>query len=280
MCFHVWCEVRQRVADGKHAAWGGRMGIALVVAMPRVILAIETSNPSAWETGHASRPGVALGRFGADGAVEVLGVRGLDATRPHDDELMPEIARVVEGAGLRPRDVTDVAVSAGPGGYTAVRLAVTTAKLIAESTGARAVAVPSALVAAWKAGDGLRARGIVRFAVAISSKGMTTHLSLFEVGVTGVRAVGEPRVVGAAELERALSGAKVLVGDRFLPEGIRSRALALSVEVIAPEFDPVACLLASVDLEAVDPVALLPIYAREPEAVTKWRELGKEKKKV
>jgi hypothetical protein len=126
----------------------------------------------------------------------------------------------------------------------------------------------------------LRARGIVRFAVAISSKGMTTHLSLFEVGVTGVRAVGEPGVVGAEELERALSGAKVLVGDRFLPEGIRARAAALGRRGIAPEFDPVACLHASVDLEAVDPVALLPIYAREPEAVTKWRELGKEKKKV
>jgi len=252
----------------------------LVVARPRVILAIETSNPSAWEAGQASRPGVALGRVGADGSVEVLGVRGLDATRPHDDELMPEIAKMVEGAGLRARDVTDVAVSAGPGGYTAVRLAVTTAKLIAESTGARAVAVPSALVAAWKAGAGLRARGVDRFAVAISSKGVTTHLSVCEVTSSGVRVVGEPCVVGAAELEKALGGASVLVADRFLPETIRARAAALGVEIIAPEFDPVACLHASVDMEAVDPVMLLPIYAREPEAVTKWRELGKEKKKA
>ena len=90
------------------------MGLALVVARPRVILAIETSNPSAWEAGQASRPGVALGRV--DGVVEVLGVAGLDASRPHDDELMPEIARLVAGAGLRARDVTDIAVSAGPGG--------------------------------------------------------------------------------------------------------------------------------------------------------------------
>jgi len=250
------------------------------VARPRVILAIETSNPSAWEAGQASRPGVALGRVGADGVVEVLGVAGLDATRPHDDELMPEIARVVEEAGLRARDVTDVAVSAGPGGYTAVRLAVTTAKLIAESTGARAVAVPSALVAAWKAGEGLRVRGVDRFAVAISSKGVTTHLSMFEIQSVDVRAAGEPRVVGAEVLEAALGGARVLVGDRFLPEGIRARAAALGVEIIAPEFDPVACLHASVDMEAVDPVMLLPIYAREPEAVTKWRELVKEKKKA
>lgn len=242
----------------------------------RIILAIETSNPSAWEPGQGSRPGVALGRM-EDRAVEVLGVAGLDPARPHDDELMVLIDALVRGSSLRPRDVTDIAVSVGPGGYTGVRLAVTTAKLMAEATGARAVAVASALVAAWTAAAMLRERGIdvARFAVAISSKGATTFLTGFEALEVGARALDDGAVVRGAELGAALRawGAKVLVADRFLPEAIRSEAALLGIEVIAPEFDPVACLRAAVELPAVEPVALVPIYAREPEAVTKWREL-------
>jgi tRNA threonylcarbamoyladenosine biosynthesis protein TsaB len=246
---------------------------------PRIILAIETSNPSAWEPGQGSRPGVALGRLSASGAMEVVGVRHLDATKPHDDELMPEIAALVAAAGLRPRDLTDVAVSAGPGGYTAVRLAVTTAKLIAEATGARAIPVPSSLVAAWGAAGVLRGRGASRFAVAISSKGETTHLSSFWVEAAGVKALDAGVVVSAEGVQAALEvyGCRVLVGDRFLPQALRAKVQSLGVEVLPPEFDPVACLRACVGVEAVEPVALAPIYAREPEAVTKWREMGKAK---
>lgn len=248
---------------------------------PRVILSIETSNPSAWEEGQSSRPGVALGRFQGGGALELLGVRPLDPKRPHDDELMPEIDALMSGMSLRPRDLTDVAVSVGPGGYTAVRLAVTTAKLIAEGTGARAVPVPSALVAAWGIAPALRAMGVARFAVAISSKGETTFLTCFEATAHGARAIDAGAVIRGTELEAALKAhsAVMLVGDRFLPLGIVESAAAAGVEVIAPEFDPVACLRASLDLGAVEPAALLPMYAREPEAVTKWRELGKGKAK-
>lgn len=249
----------------------------------RIILSIETSNPSAWEAGQGSRPGVALARL-AGGRLELLGVRGLDPTRPHDDELMPEIAGLVGGAGLRARDLTDIAVSAGPGGYTAVRLAVTTAKLLAEATGARAVPVPSALVAAWGAASGARARGIDRYAVAISSKGTSTHLTSFKAEREGARALDEGVIVQADELEKSLAahGSRLLIADRFLPAEVRERAAAMGVDVVAPEFDPVMCLRAAVmggaggaGLSPVDPLELLPIYAREPEAVTKWRAMGK-----
>jgi tRNA A37 threonylcarbamoyladenosine modification protein TsaB len=214
-------------------------------------------------------------------SLRVLGIRGLDPTKPHDDELMPEIAALLADAGLRARDVTDIGVSAGPGGYTAVRLAVTTAKLIAEATGARVVPVPSALVAAWGAAPKVDARGVDRFAVAISSKGVSTHLTSFEVVGEGARALDTGVIVEASGLEMGLAkhGARVLVGDRFLPSGIAERAAVLGVVLLAPEFNPVMCLRASMGLEAVEPLELLPMYAREPEAVTKWRELGKAKAK-
>ena len=51
-----------------------------------------------------------------DGAGNVH-VELLKASARHDDELMPAIERLVEKAGLTPRDLEAVGVSIGPGGY-------------------------------------------------------------------------------------------------------------------------------------------------------------------
>jgi len=64
-----------------------------------------------------------------------------------------------------------------------------------------------------------------------------------------------------------------LIADRFLPESMRERCESLGIRLDEPVFDPVACLEASAAFEAVEPVELVPIYGREPEAVRKWREL-------
>ena len=55
---------------------------------------------------------------------------------------------VFEKAGLPPRDLQVVGVSIGPGGFTGLRIAVTTAKMLAETLGVKVIEVPSALVAA------------------------------------------------------------------------------------------------------------------------------------
>lgn len=245
----------------------------------RIILAIETSNPSAWEPrdgAPAGGAGVALARIGPGGTLSPLGVAWLDASRAHDDRLIPTIDGLCRAHGVRPRDLTDIAVSVGPGGYTGLRIAVTTAKMLAEVTGARAIPVPSALVAARRLDHAGRA-----FGVAISSKGETTHLTCFAAGsdaVREVRALDPGRLIGAGDLETALggAGARLLVADRFLPAPIRARAAELGVVMQTPRFDPLACAEAALGFEPVDPAALAPLYPREPEAVTKWRTLHRE----
>jgi tRNA threonylcarbamoyl adenosine modification protein YeaZ len=226
-----------------------------------LILAIETSNPSAWTAGQAGGPGVALGRI-LGGTLEVLGVEAVDPKRPHDSGLMPAIDRLMKSRGFQARDLGSIAVSVGPGGFTAVRIAVTTAKLIAEATGAACVAIPSAAVVARRvrAVDG-------GFAIALGSKDHSTFLTRFDAH----RIAAAPgAIVTAADLDVSLA---CLVADRFLPEEMRRRAGELGIHLEAPVFDPTACLEASVGIDPVDPVALLPLYPREAEAVTKWRAL-------
>lgn len=223
-----------------------------------LILAIEISNPSAWTPDQGIRPGVALGEKSPSGRASLLGVEPVDLAKPHDDDLIPAIARLFARTGCRPDQIGLVAVSIGPGGYTALRIAVTVGRFIAWSVGARVAGVPSARVVA------ARVAPAGPFAVALASKGDDAFVTRF-------RSASEPPDKGMLMRAEDLAGlgVGVLVADRFLPASMRARAAELGIRIVPPLFDPAALL----DLAGVgdDPATLHPIYPREPEAVVKWR---------
>ncbi|MFM9996698.1 MAG: tRNA threonylcarbamoyladenosine biosynthesis protein TsaB [Phycisphaerales bacterium] len=232
-------------------------------------LAIETSNP-----GGVGGGGVAIGEGGPGAAARVLGVEAVAPTSRasgRDDGLMPAIDRLARRLGIGPRDLTRIACSVGPGGYTGVRIAVAAAKLIAEAVGARCVGVPSARVAARRVDRALidvgAAGGPARpFAVAVASKGDATFLTVFDAP-SRPRDAG--RLVTADDFASADFG--LLLADRFLPDAIRAAAARRGIEIVEPVFDAAACFEESLILPEIDPEALLPVYPREPDAVTQWR---------
>ena len=79
-----------------------------------MLLAIDTSTRSA---------SVAL----ADGG-QVVSVRAWSSPVNHSTELMPAVAQILEGRGVRPGDLEAVAVALGPGGFSALRTGVSAAK--------------------------------------------------------------------------------------------------------------------------------------------------------
>ncbi len=243
-------------------------------------LAIETSNPAAGPAGGGAGwcgHGVALGRVGADGGCTLLGVEMVALPNRQDDDLLPAIDRLAARCGVGPGDLERVAVSVGPGGFTAVRVAVATATMLALAARARGracacVAVPSPLVAAWAQGEG-------PVAVALASKGETVHLTTL---AAGWRERPEDAPAGtiagpSAAADLAARGVRVLLADGHLPEAWRSAAEGAGMRVDVPRFEPAACLAVSARLGACEPGALVPVYPREPEAVTLWRERGKGK---
>lgn len=230
-----------------------------------IILAIETSNPSAWSHERRAAPGVALGVARPGGAgVDVLAVEPIRLDDPHYDDLVGAIARACQRAGVAPTDLARVAVSVGPGGYTAVRVAVMAAKMISLATGAGCVPVESARVVA------ARVRRGTGFAVCLASKGEDCHVQVFE-------ASGEARGPAAIRTASTMMWDQVglLVADGFLPQPFREQAAARGIGIEPPEFDPVACLELGAAGVEVAPDVVLPIYPRIPEAVRKWRELGR-----
>lgn len=81
------------------------------------VLAIDTSNKA-----------MAVGL--ADQGV-VVGVKKLNIKRNHSIQLMPAIKDLLAQVGWKPKEIDRIAVANGPGSYTGVRIAVTTAKSLA-----------------------------------------------------------------------------------------------------------------------------------------------------
>jgi tRNA threonylcarbamoyladenosine biosynthesis protein TsaB len=71
-----------------------------------------------------------------DGSPVLAEATTLDA-RGHAEHLAPGITRVLEEAGARPADLTDIACGLGPGPFTGLRVGVVTARTLALVTGAR-----------------------------------------------------------------------------------------------------------------------------------------------
>lgn len=206
--------------------------------------------------------GIALRVEGGEALVErfTAGVK-------HERDLMPAVDRLFRRAGLRPSDLALVTVSVGPGGFTGLRVAVTTAKMLAFTTGAAIVATPSTFVVA----ESIDSTGPI--GVALAAKGDRAWFTRFRRERDQWIIEGDAAVVDADHA--ALDGLDRLAGDAFLPKTWRDRCRALHVPVVEPTFDPVACLRAGERAfshgRRIDPASLVPLYAREPEAVTLWQ---------
>jgi len=243
----------------------------------RLMLAIENSNPSAVDaTGTDGRgcTGVVVARVTRgsthmDPSLAVLACEPIRQLGREADDLMPAVARAVERAGLRPSDIQQVAVSVGPGGYTAVRMACAAGKMLAHAVGATCTPVPSAWVVAASAFPGMAG---VRFAVALAGKDESAHFTVFDApqSVADLKNVAtDAGILRAGDV--CSSGVRVVYADRFLPESIRVALRQAGAEVVHPQFDPVACATVAMYLPTIQPEELVPIYPREPDAVTLWR---------
>ncbi|MFG0274397.1 MAG: tRNA (adenosine(37)-N6)-threonylcarbamoyltransferase complex dimerization subunit type 1 TsaB [Phycisphaerales bacterium] len=231
------------------------------MAAGALTLAIETSNPPVQGGGS-----VALGRVGDH--MELLGERSLAPEGRHDDALMPAIDALCREHRVAARALKRVCASAGPGGYTAVRIGVTTAKMIAEASGAVCVGVPTACVAAH---DAFGRLGVEAVIVTLAWKRGLGWSGVVRAAAPGVvERVGVRDAPGLATLMRE-SGVGVCLGDAHLPEAARDAVAATGGRIEALRLSAGACLAASRWFGGADPARVTPIYPREPEAVRVWR---------
>ena len=185
------------------------------------------------------------------------------------DPLVPTIDRLVRAAGCAPKDIGAIGVSVGPGGFTGLRISVTVAKCLSESLGVPVVAVPSALVAA------AAAEGQGDWIVALASKRETAWISRVRSDDGRLVIEGQPGVVNASDF-RTDPHDRTLLADEFAPADMIARARDAGLTIERPQFDAIPCWRLAKALfqrgSMVNPLELAPLYPREPEAVTLWRE--------
>ncbi len=189
----------------------------------------------------------------------------------HDDDLMPAIDRIVTRAGVAPRDLDAIGISIGPGGFTGLRIAVAAVKMLALALDARVVAVPTALVVAAATREEQVGAGPIL--VTLAAKRGTVWATTLARADDAWRIVDPaPGLVDAAALP--IEGVTAVLGDRHLPASAAARCDAAGVPIVEPRFEARACLAVSLRRlaagQTIDPMRLLPLYPREPEAVRLW----------
>ena len=258
------------------------------------ILAVETSS---------RRGSVALGLGSALLAQEVF-----SADQRHAGELLPTIDRLCRRQGWAPADIEQVYVSAGPGSFTGLRIAITAAKTLAFAGGVKIVAVPSleAAVVSALAAEKKLGLTIERVAVVLDAKRQQIYTAAFErIGkskdedipllpegasregtfkeefIPGFRTIYPAAVVAPAEMLARVARPLYLLG-----EGIRYHAEALTADDVIslpeeywlPEAASVlACGWRRAQAGQFTPAdTLVPFYLRRPEAEEKWEQLHPE----
>lgn len=226
------------------------------------LLAIETSQ-------HVG--GIALRDLTHDQAP--IDVEMLWSQKRHDDDLLPAIDRLFKRLKLRPSDLKQgaLAVSIGPGGFTGLRIAVATAKMFAETLGVNIVAVPSALVAAEQY------QGAGPIMIALASKADTAWCTKLEMVNRFWSIEGQPRLEDSQSLD--LAGIQAMIADKHLPAALCHRCKDARIPIIEPVLDPRASLIVAqrmlLDGLITDPLKLIPLYPRQPEAVSLWEKKPK-----
>ncbi len=254
-------------------------------------LAIENANPGSFAgVGPLGPASVAIGWID-QGVATLLHAESIGPSTRTEDDLISAIARCCDHAGVSRRQIQCVGVDIGPGGYTALRMAVAAAKMIAMVNGASCVGVPSAEVCVEALRDVSAATGIASgeasspsrpTIVVLATKGDSAFITRCAAG----ELVGAGQVMTWAELRAAGDfSVSILLMDEHAPAAWHDEAMAMGVEVRSPRFEAVA-LLRCVALQIADAgaragvnedvtnsvAALAPLYAREPEAVTIWRQ--------
>ncbi len=265
-----------------HPTRTGQPNVALTPPTPGGVLtlAIENSNPgSVTGAGDLGPASVALG-WTDNGVATLIESEPISESSRTEDDLISAIARCCDRAAIERSSIRLVGVDIGPGGYTALRMAVAAAKMIAMVNGASCVGVPAAEVCfeatcGWGSSDDPHVSGRSLLPerpaiVVLATKGATAF-------VTRPPDPSPGRVMTWDEVRSLPRFAEsMILMDEHAPKGWHDDARSLGAIVQAPQFGAVALLRCVARHAAIGPVAgaseLFPLYAREPEAVTIWRE--------
>ena len=235
-----------------------------------VVLAVETSC-------RAGSIAVGIGR-------EVLGIEAFSGPLRHSAELFPAALRLLNGIGCDFSEIGQVYISAGPGSFTGVRIAVTLAKTmcLANQQGqTKIVAVNTMRVIAENAAEYMNQKkmSMNRVAAVLDAKRGRFFVEVFERQNDRWQSILPVCLMRAEEFIHKFSGARQPVwllgeGLTFYAEDFKAPGLQI-IESDYWQADAQKLYRLGWEMaragQFADPVHLVPFYLREPEVKEKAR---------
>jgi tRNA threonylcarbamoyladenosine biosynthesis protein TsaB len=227
-----------------------------------ISIAIETS----------SRLGaVALGTGGA-----MISSRELGTSGKHAAELVACLDEMLRDADIKPADVNELYISAGPGSFTGLRVGVTVARTWSQLIdGLKLVAVPTPLAVAWNYAQ----NDWQNICVMLAAKEHTVHATLMAKNGGTISIIGEPVLLEPLVAVETMPRPLLLAGEAlgFCGDTLKKLSAIDGVTIAdeshwLPEISSVwnAGRQLAAAGKYVDFEHLLPEYARRPEAVRLW----------
>jgi tRNA threonylcarbamoyl adenosine modification protein YeaZ len=230
-----------------------------------------------------------VGEKDARGGDEVCHARLGDASRTHGERLPAELLALLEEHGLALHDVDLLAVVAGPGSFTGLRVGMATVQGLALAAARRVVAIPTleGMVEGWRiqqasglgphASEDREPRSDASISVIACLDGQRGDL--FFAGWTlrvdepverGVPVI-EPSVGSIDDLVRLVAARGILTPVVLVELGVSRYAASLTAlgrvdEISSPLAGTAARMAARRADRATAPHALRPVYIRRPDA--------------
>ena len=203
---------------------------------PAFHLALENTTP------HGA---VALGR-----GPELLGIEPIPPRKRHNVDLMIAVDALCKKHRITPDQLAAVFVSLGPGSFTGLRVAVTTAKMLALTLGLKTVGIPTLDLLCAQHPDAIIALNIKHQTAWSAPAPGSMHAGSGPSSQPALRTLDEIRAFNLPIIADNLEGATPPAPDVAVLYRLGHARL------IAGDTD--------------DPRALAPAYIRQPEAVTLW----------
>ena len=220
-------------------------------------LAIETSGRSG---------SVTLGR-----GDEIVTTVELQHKRRHNVELIPTIDALCREHDVKPDAIGQIYVSLGPGSFTGLRVGITTAKMLALANHVEVFGIPTLDVLAENAPPETE-----HVAVCLNLKRDTVHSAVYQRGGDRWSAIIEPKLRTMTELLEACPRPVCVIGDPLpvIPDGLQQGVTVLEPSYAEGRSNAVHKLgrHAAATRPPDDPMLLVPLYIREPEAVELWNQ--------
>ena len=195
-----------------------------------------------------------------------------DPALTHGERLPDDVARALAGAGLSVSDVHLLAVAAGPGSFTGLRVGVATVQGLAFARGLQVVPVPTLEALARAACETRQAAGLT--AVWMDAQRGEVFAAVYDGRGREVVAPQARRPPAVLEAWSAGEGISLTEIDLFFGDGavryetlIRD-ALGTAARIAgAPSLAAtIARIAAAEPHRAVPPHAIVPVYVRRPDA--------------